>query len=103
MRRACGLVVGVLVVMVSACGTGSDSAVDDQNVGAYSGTDEQNIEVDEQDIGTDEPCDTSTPYAEGDFSFTYNLDSSLPDDWVDEFTTIMGNLNEWAPVPACVP
>jgi hypothetical protein len=77
MRRAGGLVGGVLMVMVSGCGTGS-----------YSGSDKQ--------------CDTSTPYAEGDFSFTYNLDSSLPGEWVEEFTTIMGNLNEWAPVPACV-
>ena len=116
MRRAGGLAGGVLIVMVSACGIGSDGAVDDQNLGSYSGSDEQDIESDQQDvgsnkqdtssdqqeIGSNDQCDASTPYAEGDFSFTYNLDSSLPDEWVDEFTTIMGNLSEWAPVPACV-
>ncbi len=102
MRRAGGLVGGVLIVMVSACGTGSDGAIDDQNLGSYSGSDEQDTGSDQQDVGSDDQCDTSTPYAEGGFSFTYNLDSSLPDEWVDEFTTIMGNLSEWAPVPACV-
>ena len=102
MRLAGGLVGGVLMVMVSGCGTGSDGAVDDQNVGSYGGSDEEDVDSDQQDIGSDEQCDTSTPYAEGDFSFTYNLDSSLPGEWVDEFTTIMGNLSEWAPVPACV-
>ena len=102
MRLAGGLVGGVLMVVVSGCGTGSDGAVDDQNVGSYSGSDEEDVDSDQQDIGSDEQCDTSTPYAEGDFSFTYNLDSSLPGEWVDEFTTIMGNLSEWAPVPACV-
>ncbi len=103
-------------MMVSACGTGSDGAIGDQNVGFYSnsdeqdtssdqsdvGSNEQDTSSDQQEIGSDDQCDTSTPYAEGDFSFTYNLDSSLPDEWVDEFTTIMGNLSEWAPVPACV-
>ena len=116
MRRAGGLVGGVLIVMVSACGTGSDGAIDDQNVGSYGSSDEQDTSSDQQDVGSneqdsssdqqeiasDDQCDTSTPYAEGDFSFTYNLDSSLPDEWVEEFTTIMGNLSEWAPVPACV-
>ena len=116
MRRAGGLVGGVLIVMVSACGTGSDGAIDDQNVGSYGSSDEQDTRADQQDVGSneqdvgsdqqeiasDDQCDTSTPYAQGDFSFTYNLDSSLPDEWVEEFTTIMGNLSEWAPVPACV-
>ena len=32
------------------------------------------------------------PDADGNFSFTHNLDSSLPDEWVEEFTTIMENL-----------
>jgi hypothetical protein len=116
MRRAGGLAGGVLIVMVSACGIGSDGAIDDQNLGSYSGSDEQDTSLDQQDtssdeqdsssdqqeIASDDQCDTTTPYAEGDFSFTYNLDSSLPDEWVDEFTTIMGNLSEWAPIPACV-
>ncbi|NDG96092.1 MAG: hypothetical protein EBY42_09840, partial [Actinobacteria bacterium] len=92
----------MLIVMVSACGTGSDGAIDDQSLGSYSGSDEQDIGSDQQDVDSDDQCDTSTPYAEGGFSFTYNLDGSLPDEWVDEFTTIMGNLSEWAPIPACV-
>ncbi|MGA0267865.1 MAG: hypothetical protein ACO3MK_04980, partial [Candidatus Nanopelagicales bacterium] len=101
MRRAGGLLGGVLIVMVSACATDSNGAIDDQSLGSSSGSDEQDIGSDQQDVDSDDQCDTSTPYAEGDFSFTYNLDSSLPDEWVDEFTTIMGNLSEWAPIPAC--
>ena len=65
--------------MVSACGTGSDGAIDDQNVGSYGSSNEQDTSSDQQEIASDDQCDTSTPYAAGDFSFTYNLDSSLPD------------------------
>ena len=32
------------------------------------------------------------------FKFNYNLHSSLPQDWIDEFNVIMGNLDKHIPV-----
>ena len=61
MRRAGGLVGGVLIVMVSACGTGSDGAIDDQNLGSYSGSDEQDTGSDQQDVGSQKTASDREP------------------------------------------